>query len=55
MKPGERAQEPVRSKFGYHVIEVLERRPRVEMIRISHIGRKIERNATPEDTLKALQ
>jgi len=52
MKPGERTQEPVRSKFGYHVIEVLERRPRVEMIRISHIGRKIERNATPEDTLR---
>lgn len=52
MKVGERTQVPVRTKFGYHIIEVLDRRPRVEMVRISHIGRKVERNATPEDTLK---
>ncbi len=52
MKVGERTREPVRTKFGYHIIEVIDRRPRVEMVRISHIGRKVDRKATPEDTLK---
>ncbi len=52
MKIGERTQEPVRTKFGYHIIEVLDRKPRVEMVRISHLGKKVDRKATPEDTLK---
>lgn len=52
MKVGERTQEPVRTKFGYHIIEVLDRKPRVEMIRISHLGKRIDRKATPEDTLR---
>jgi len=51
MKVGERTKEPVRTKFGYHIIEVIDRRPRVEMVRISHIGKKVDRKATPEDTL----
>lgn len=52
MKIGERTQEPVRTKFGYHIIEILDRKPRVEMVRISHLGKKLDRRASPEDTLK---
>ncbi len=52
MKVGEITREPVRTRFGYHIIQILDRRPRVELIRISHIGRKINPKATPEDTLK---
>ncbi len=52
MKVGEITKEPVRTKFGYHIIQILDRRPRVELVRISHIGRRIDPKATPEDTLR---
>lgn len=52
MKVGERTKTPVRTRFGYHVIEILDRKPRVEMVRLSHIGKKLERDAKPEDTLR---
>lgn len=52
MKVGERTKTPVRTRFGYHIIEILDRKPRVEMVRLSHIGKKLERDAKPEDTLR---
>lgn len=52
MKVGEISEEPVRTRFGYHVIQILDRKPRVEMVRISHIGKRVDPKATPEDTLK---
>ncbi len=52
MKVGDITDEPVRTRFGYHIIQILDRRPRVEMVRISHIGKRVDPKATPEDTLR---
>lgn len=43
---------PVRTRFGYHLIEVKDRRPR-EQIFVSHIMAFCTPESSPEDTLKA--
>ncbi len=43
---------PVRTRFGYHLIEVRDRRPR-EQIFVSHIMAFCTPESSPEDTLKA--
>ena len=52
LKPGEVGSYPVRTPYGYLVIKLEDRRPRVEAIRVSHILIKID-GTTPADTLKA--
>lgn len=52
LKPGEVGSEPVRTPFGYLVIKLIDKRPRYESIRASHILIKIDGNS-PADTLKA--
>ncbi len=52
LKPGEVGSYPVRTAFGYLVIKLEDRNPRVEAIRASHILIKINGNS-PADTLKA--
>ncbi len=37
LKPGEITKYPVRTRFGYHVIEVYERIPRIGGVKVSHI------------------
>lgn len=43
---------PVRTRFGYHLVEVKDRRPR-EQIFVSHIMAFCTPESSPEDTLKA--
>lgn len=40
--------EPVRTKFGYHLVKVLDRRPAQGRINVAHILVKIPDNATPD-------
>ena len=52
LKPGEVASYPVRTTFGYLVVKLTDKRPRVESVRASHILIRIAGNS-PADTLKA--
>ncbi|MGC8595351.1 MAG: peptidylprolyl isomerase [Candidatus Kryptoniota bacterium] len=52
LKPGEVGPYPVRTAFGYLVVQLLEKRPRIEAVRASHILIPIK-GSSPEDTLKA--
>lgn len=52
LKPGEVGAYPVKTAFGYLVVQLLERRPRIEAVRASHILIPIK-GSSPEDTLKA--
>lgn len=46
---------PIRTRYGYHLINLLDRRKRTLPIRAAHIMVAIGKNPTPEDTLKAYQ
>jgi peptidyl-prolyl cis-trans isomerase SurA len=46
---------PVRTRYGYHLIKILDRRKRTLPIKASHIMVGVGKNAIPEDTLKAYQ
>ncbi|HET6512626.1 MAG TPA: peptidylprolyl isomerase [Candidatus Kapabacteria bacterium] len=48
LAPGSYTQAPVRSKFGYHLIQVYDRIPRVGGVKVSHILIKVSKMA--EDT-----
>jgi len=52
LKPGEVGPYPVKTAFGYLVVQLLERRPRIEAVRASHILIPVK-GSSPEDTLKA--
>ena len=52
LNPGETGSLPVRTSYGYLVIKLTDRRPRVESIRASHILIPIQ-GTGPNDTLKA--
>lgn len=55
MKPGEHTTAPVRSSFGYHVIELTARHPNPGAVRLSHIlmtfSRSLEDTAAVRDTI----
>jgi len=55
LKPGEVYPEPVRTQFGYHLIKVTDRRPRIPEIRVSHILIELKPGFTSEDSAKALE
>lgn len=55
LKPGEVYPEPVRTQFGYHLIKVTDRRPRIPEIRASHILIELKPGFTSEDSAKALE
>lgn len=56
LKKGAYTKEPVLSPFGFHVIQVTDRKPAVGNIRISHIMARFNANTpTPEDTLQAFK
>ena len=52
LKPGEVGSVPIRTAFGYLVVKLEQKRPRVESVRASHILIQIK-GATPADTLEA--
>ncbi len=52
LKPGEVGSVPIRTQFGYLVVKLEQRRPRVESVRASHILIPID-GKTPADTIKA--
>ncbi len=52
LKPGEVGATPIRTAYGYLVLKLTDRRPRVESISASHILIRIPGN-TPADTLEA--
>jgi len=54
MKAGDVSQ-PVRTRFGYHVIKVTESRPAQGEVRVGHIMVKIAAGANAEDSAKAHQ
>jgi len=52
LNPGEISPTPIRTPYGYLVLKLTEKRPRVESIRASHILVPVD-GKTPDDTLKA--
>ena len=52
LNPGEVGPVPIRTAYGYLVVKLKEKQPRIESIRASHILIPISGTA-PEDTLKA--
>ncbi|MGO9480282.1 MAG: peptidylprolyl isomerase [Candidatus Kryptoniota bacterium] len=52
LNPGEVGQTAIRTPYGYVVVKLIEKRPRVESVRASHILISIE-GKNPADTLKA--
>lgn len=55
LNSGEIYSEPVRTQFGYHLIKVTDRRPRIPEIRASHILIELKPGFTTEDSAKALE
>ena len=55
LNPGEITQHPVRTRFGYHVIQVTDRRPNPGSIRVSHLYLGAGSNAATGDTLEAYE
>jgi len=47
--------EPIKSAFGYHIIKVTEKHPRIPAIRVAHILIRSKDPKNLEDTLKAFQ
>ena len=43
---------PIRTKFGYHIIKVTDKRPAQGSVLVQHIMIKLPKDATKEDTLK---
>ncbi len=52
MKENETSQ-PVRTRFGYHIIRLNEKRPSHGEVKVAHIMVKTAANLKPEDSLKA--
>ncbi len=52
INPGETDSTPIRTAYGYLVVKLMERKPRVESVKASHILIQIN-GGTPQDTLKA--
>ncbi len=50
LKVGEYTKVPIRSRFGYHVIELLDRIPRIGGVKVHHILVEMEKGTT--DTMK---
>ncbi len=48
-------QAPVRTKFGYHIIQLIDKRPRVGGIKVHHILVAMMRTIEGDDTLKYYQ
>ncbi|MBS1903856.1 MAG: peptidylprolyl isomerase [Bacteroidetes bacterium] len=55
LQPGEYVQYPVRTKFGYHVVYLIDKRLRLGGIKVHHILVSMPRNVKDEDTLKYYQ
>ncbi len=55
IKAGEVYPEPVKTQFGYHLIKVTDRIPRIPEIRASHILIEVKPGATSEDSAKAYE
>ncbi len=45
--------KPVRTKFGYHVLKVLDKRASVGEVKVAHIMIRLKENATPDEQNKA--
>ncbi len=48
MKAGETSKQPVRTRFGYHLVKVTDRRPARGQIKVAHILILSRENDTPE-------
>ncbi|MFQ5798139.1 MAG: peptidylprolyl isomerase [Bacteroidota bacterium] len=55
LRPGEMTQLPIRTRFGYHTIQVIDREPNPGSVRVSHIYVRLRQNNPPADTLAAYQ
>ncbi len=56
LKPGEVYPDPIRTRFGLHILKLLDRKPSEGEVRASHIMIRFpSATPTPEDTLKAFE
>ncbi|MBS4028034.1 MAG: peptidylprolyl isomerase, partial [Ignavibacteriales bacterium] len=54
LKKGEITKEPIHSVFGYHIIQVTDRKKAIGSVRVSHImARFNSANPAPDDTMQA--
>lgn len=53
MKPGEFSAAPVRTQFGYHIIQVHNVQPSQGPVHVAHIMKRLSPSASPEDSAAA--
>lgn len=53
-EPGQ-VSEPVRTKFGYHLIYVKEKRPALGLVQVAHVFVASRPDATPEDEARKME
>ena len=54
-KPGTVIPYPVRTQFGYHIVEVTAREPNPGSVRVSHIFKRLTPLSTSQDSAKAMK
>jgi peptidyl-prolyl cis-trans isomerase SurA len=55
LKPGQYTKTPVRTRYGYHVIMLLDKHPRLGGLRVHHILVNMNKSITGKDTLQFYQ
>jgi peptidyl-prolyl cis-trans isomerase SurA len=52
LKPGEYTRTPVRTRFGYHIIQLIDKHPRMGGLRVHHILVSMNKSINGADTMR---